>query len=628
MKTKNYFFGFLFLNALCYSQQTKFLYYIEFKNSNNKPQIIRQDYEQSKVISYNNQRIEVIQYYEAFSDFSSQKLRNTSFVEFKNEKNYTDFIFIHKNEIVKSEKIDIRNEDILLNNILIKNTTLKDTNIKNSLYLYTPNDYYLHSEPIAHSHLDLINAREAWDYSKGENITVGISDSGFLLTHQEFANKISTIPGQTVVNDNIEHHGNVVAGLAGSKTDNNFGVSSIGFNNQLIVTDKYSSGSWNWLKQLSQNGARIINMSWLSSCSFIQTEQDAINEIYNNGTVLVAAAGNSSCGNTYAKVFPASYQNVIAVSGVGHYNDIGGPITTNVKDVHYSNYAILQNSLQNNEDVDIVAPSYDMEGLPYGSCDTCIGRVWIGTSLASPIISGTLSLLFSSNNCLSPIEAETILKLTAANIDKIPLNQPFEGLLGAGRVDAGKANKMAWQMNSSNGGELLIENKKFNRWNFELLNSAESIKITNQSFTQNANVVFKAKKRITLDVNTVLEPGIGKSHYLYVDNTDTCSNFLPTSRKSIDMHKNVVKNISELVNEDISIYPIPAKNKIFIKSKKDLMKSKITIFDMNNRLVLQKNVNSTDDNTFSIDLSILSKGVYFIEVSNSNLNYRKKIIKD
>ncbi|MFP3835991.1 hypothetical protein, partial [Chryseobacterium sp. SIMBA_028] len=85
----------------------------------------------------------------------------------------------------------------------------------------------------------------------------------------------------------------------------------------------------------------------------------------------------------------------------------------------------------------------------------------------SPIVSGALSLLFSSNTCLSPIEAETILKLTAANIDQIPQNQIFTGLLGAGRLDAGKANKMAWQMNSSNGGEVLIENKKFNRWNFE-----------------------------------------------------------------------------------------------------------------------------------------------------------------
>lgn len=632
MKRTSYALGFLFLNVLCFSQHSKYLYYIEFKNPSNKPQTVKQ-HDKSKTLSFNNQNLEVIQYEEAFSNFSSQKLKNTSLIEFKNEKDYNDFMLSNKSEIIKSENIDIRNEDVLLQNI--HDTPFPLTGISQAptpyLFTYTPNDYYLHPEPIAHSHLDLINAREAWDYSKGDNVIVGISDTGFLLTHQEFTNKISTIPGQTVINDDVYHHGNFVAGLAGSKTDNNFGVSSIGFNNKLLVTDHYSYGSWNWLKQLSQNGARIINMSWLSSCSFIQTEQDAVNEIYNNGTALVAAAGNSSCGNTYAKVFPASYQNVIAVSGVGHYNDVGTSVTTNVKDVHYSNYAILENKLQNNEDVDIVAPAYDMEGLPYGYCDTCLGRVWIGTSLASPIVSGTLSLLFSSNGCLSPIEAETILKLTAANIDQIPQNQIFTGLLGAGRVDAGKANKMAWQMNSSNGGEVLIENKKFNRWNFELLNSAESIKIQNQSFTQNANVIFKAKKSITLDAGTLFKPNSGKSHYLYVEDINTCAPFnrvansFNAEKKS--SNEDVLKQ-QKIVNEDISIYPIPTKNKIFIKSKKDLINSKIKVFDINNRLVLQKNVESTNENTFSIDLSSLLKGVYFLEVSNSNLNYRKKIIKD
>jgi len=321
-------------------------------------------------------------------------------------------------------------------------------------------------------------------------------------------------------------------------------------------------------------------MSWLSSCTYIQTEQDAVNEIYNDGTVLVAAAGNASCNSSYAQIFPASYKNVIAVSGVGHYNNIGTSVTTNVKDVHYSNYAILENRLQNNEDVDIVALAYDMEGLPYGSCDTCIGRVYIGTSLASPIVSGTLSLLFSSNNCLSPIETETILKLTAVNIDQIPLNQPFAGLLGAGRVDAGKANKMAWQMNSLNGGEVLIENKHFNRWDFTLLNSPESIKIQNESFTQNASVNFKAKKSITLDINTVLEPGLGKSHYLYVDNTNTCYNFDPNSTKHNDISKNLTKsnsssNLIEQTSEDVSIYPIPAKDNIFITLKAIFIQQKL-----------------------------------------------------
>ncbi|MDN4011754.1 S8 family serine peptidase [Chryseobacterium gambrini] len=630
MRRTSFALGFLFLNILCFSQQSKSLYYIEFKNSSNKPQTVKQN-DKSKTLSFNNQNIEVIKYEEAFWNFSSQKLKNTSLIEFRNEKEYNDFAFSNKSDIVKSEKIDTRDEDILLQNV--NNNSFLLNNIKPAsvpyLFTYTPNDYYLFPQDIAHTHLDLINAREAWDYSKGDGVTVGISDTSFRLTHAEFENKISTLPGQTVSSTDL--HGNVVAGLAGSKTDNNFGSSSIGFNNKLLVTDHYSWGSWGYLKQMSDNGARIINMSWLSTCSFTQTEQDAVNEIYNNGTVLVAAAGNSSCGNTYAQVFPASYQNVIAVSGVGHYNDIGASVTTNVKDVHYSNYPILENKLQNNEDVDIVAPAYDIEGLPYSGCDTCLGRVWIGTSLASPIISGTLSLLFSSNNCLSPIEAETILKLTAANIDQIPQNQIFTGLLGAGRVDAGKANKMAWQMNSSNGGEVLIENKKFNRWNFELTNSPESIRIQNESFTQNANVKFKAKKSIILDTNTVLEPGNGKSHYFYIENQNTCFNFNPNQNKSLDtgkIAKNSSSKIVEIKNEDITLYPIPAIDNLFIKTTKELKNSTIKIFDVSNRLVLENKISII--NTASVDISNLLKGTYFIEITNENskLKYFKKFVKE
>ncbi|WPO92143.1 S8 family serine peptidase [Chryseobacterium sp. HR92] len=628
MKTKSYFLGFLFLNTFCFSQQTRFLYYVEFKDPSNKPQPVIGENRQLKTLSFNNQKLEVVQYEEAFSDFSSQKLKNTSLIEFKTERDYNNFIATHQTGIVKSEKIDIRNEEISLLKPGTENKIFPQfKTISPLVYNYTPNDYYLIPEDISHTHLDLINAREAWDYSKGDGVIVGISDTGFRLTHKEFENKISTLPGQTVGN---EVHGNVVAGLAGSNTDNNFGISSIGFNNKLLVTSQMGYGSWNTLKQLSQNGARIISMSWLSTCSFSQTEQDAVNEIYNNGTILVAAAGNGSCGSTYAQVFPASYKNVIAVSGVGHLNDLNSANTTNVKDIHYFNYATQVNGTQNNEDVDVVAPSYEMFGLPYPECDECLGKVWTGTSLAAPLVSGTLSLLFSSNSCLSPAEAETIIKLTSANIDHLPPNQTFAGLLGAGRLDAGKANKMAWQMNPQNGGEIIIENKKFYRWNFELLNAPEFIKIQNESFTQNANVNFKAKKGITLDAGTYLEPGTGKSHFLHVENTNTCFTFSPVSKSASDKalkKNNETSKISPSVNNDINVYPIPAKDILFIKTDKEFKKGIIKILDLNQRQILQTNVMSSN-NPISVDISSLVKGVYFIDITLDNSHYNKKIVKE
>lgn len=384
-----------------------------------------------------------------------------------------------------------------------------------------------------------------------------------------------------------------------------------------MVTDKYATGSWNYLKQLSDNGARIISMSWYSSCSFLQPEQDAVNEIYANGTVLVAAAGNSTCGSTYAKVYPASYENVIAVSGVGHYRDIGDSNTTNVKDVHYQNYALSINRLQNNEDVDLVAPAYVIFGLASATGDTHLSVGFIGTSMAAPIVSGSLALIFSSNNCLSPIEAETILKLTSANIDQLPPNQPFAGLLGAGRLDAGKANKMAWHMNPINGGEVLIEGKSFNRWNFELISSPESIKIQNQSFTDSSNIIFRAKKAITLDVNTLLKPGTGKSHLLYAENTDTCSNFNKSYNPSGG--KKGKTSDAAIKTSSLKLYPNPSKDYINIQTDEDIQR--LEVFDMSGKLL---------KTGYSKKISILDlpKGNYLIKAYAGKNVETSKFTKD
>ena len=615
MRTKIFIFGLSLLCVFIYSQQTRYLYYIEFANSANKPNIARK-VGNSTVLNFNKKQFDVLGYIEAFSNFTTQSLKNTSLIEFKDYTSFNSFISFNKTDIVKYENLNIVDNNFLLENVPHNNIFPKKEDIQlNKKLLYTPNDYYLFPADTAHTHLDLINAREAWDYSKGDGVIVGISDNSFRLTHQEFENKISTLPGQTVVN--YDPHGNTVAGLAGSKTDNNFGNSSIGFNNQLLVTDKYGYNNpttnpvWATLNQLSLDGARIINMSWHNGlCSYVQTEQNAINEIYNRGTVLVAAAGNKTCGSTYAKVFPASYDNVIAVSGVGHYREIGESITTNVKDVHYGNYAIQEINLQNNEDVDIVAPAYDITALPYNSCDTCLGQVWGGTSIAAPIVSGSLSLLFSSNSCLSPIEAETILKLTAANIDQLPPNQIFAGLLGAGRLDAGKANKMAWQMNPANGGEILIENKNFTRWNFELLNSAEYIKIQNESFAGTSNVNFKAKKGITLATNTLLQPGTGKSHYLYVENIDTCSDF-NTSNNSGAKTERKVTNV-QLPKSNIKLYPNPSKDYINIHTEGEI--HRIDIYDLSGKILKTSYSNS------KVNIENLPKGNYLVKIQLMNEN--------
>ncbi|MDZ7740643.1 MAG: PKD domain-containing protein [Bacteroidota bacterium] len=62
---------------------------------------------------------------------------------------------------------------------------------------------------------------------------------------------------------------------------------------------------------------------------------------------------------------------------------------------------------------------------------------YFGTSMASPVAAGAASLILAMNPELTPDEVEEIMKSTAANIDG--LNPGYEGMLGAGRIDAYEA---------------------------------------------------------------------------------------------------------------------------------------------------------------------------------------------
>jgi hypothetical protein len=69
-----------------------------------------------------------------------------------------------------------------------------------------------------------------------------------------------------------------------------------------------------------------------------------------------------------------------------------------------------------------------------------------GTSFAAPFVSGTVALMYAVNPCLTPDEVEYILKTTAINIDA--QNPQYVGKLGAGRMQAAEAVKMAAKFNT------------------------------------------------------------------------------------------------------------------------------------------------------------------------------------
>ena len=284
--------------------------------------------------------------------------------------------------------------------------------------LYTPNDYSLE---FANDYaLDLINAHSAWDITHGNSsVVIGISDQNYYVNHDELLGKVTHYDA---TNTTTQTHGTAVAIIAAGNTDNNLGKSSIGFNSSLALYQM----SFNEILVATYAGMDIINLSWTAGCFYNQYIQDVINEAYNNGSFIIAAAGNgNTCGGAEQLVYPAALANVFSVTSIGpndnHEKIAGDPLSTH----------------QHNATVDLCAPGYDV------AISAAPG--WYltssGTSYAAPLISGVVALMLDVNPCLSNLDIEYILKNSSVNIDN--LNPNYAGKIGAGRVDANAAVLMA-----------------------------------------------------------------------------------------------------------------------------------------------------------------------------------------
>jgi len=154
--------------------------------------------------------------------------------------------------------------------------------------------------------------------------------------------------------------------------------------------------------------------------------QFVLDEVYANGTFIVAAAGNgTTCGDPSALAYPASYNHVFSVTSIGehdnHEENIGDPHTTH----------------QHNSRVDLAAPGYKVNisdsPVNYSTAS--------GTSYAAPFVTGTVALMLSVNPCIDNDEIEQILKASSVNIDA--LNPAYAGSIGVGRLNANAAVSMA-----------------------------------------------------------------------------------------------------------------------------------------------------------------------------------------
>jgi len=283
--------------------------------------------------------------------------------------------------------------------------------------LQAPNDYYLtFSNNWA---LDLINAQTAWTYTTGNPLlNVAVSDQNYYSNHEELNGKINYYDA---TNTATKTHGTAVANIIAGNTNNGIGTAAIGYNTTLNLYRM----NYNEALMASNAGARVINLSWASGCTYNSYAQAVIDEIWANGTFIVAAAGNgSTCGNPDALVYPAAYNHVFAVTSVGSQDNIertvGNPNTRH----------------QTNSSVDICAPGHNVP--------ITAAPGWYlyssGTSFATPYVTGTVALMIAHKDDITNNEIDSILRASAVNINTI--NPAYVGKIGAGRLNAGEALRM------------------------------------------------------------------------------------------------------------------------------------------------------------------------------------------
>lgn len=250
-----------------------------------------------------------------------------------------------------------------------------------------------------------IDAKTAWDKSIGStSIVIAIVDSGIGPHADIVANRL---PGKSYDTnstfDNEEcvlgfSHGTFVAGIASADTNNNKGISGVGWRTKVrpyrvfrweidpnsgvfdcrstLGTGVYTLGDV--LTDVVANGDDVVNMSFSSSAGPYFQEQDAVNYAWNNGVVLVASAGNRGA---YADAdeprYPAAYDNVLAV---GAHDQTGS-----------------RSSFSSRGDwVDLYAPGRDIRSTRRGWNGSQATETYEdanGTSFSTPIVAGTAALL-------------------------------------------------------------------------------------------------------------------------------------------------------------------------------------------------------------------------------------------
>lgn len=272
-----------------------------------------------------------------------------------------------------------------------------------------------------------IRSRAAWQFGRGDGVTVAILDTGVDATHPRLSGRIHPGAADLVDGDDTPEdapdgidsdadgdvdeavgHGTFVAGLVLS-------VAPAATILPIRVLDSDGIGTvfdvLRGIELAKDKGARVVNMS-LGMAGFSAILRDAL-EAAAGGTILVASAGN---GASVEPRQPARSQYVIGVAATDSLD----------QKADFSNFGGW---------VDMSAPGVGLVSLfPDRSFAT-----WSGTSFAAALVSGAAAVLASDD--LGDIGSQRLETFLLEEAE--PLDPVFGRLLGTGRLDVLAAARRA-----------------------------------------------------------------------------------------------------------------------------------------------------------------------------------------
>jgi len=344
-----------------------------------------------------------------------------------------------------------------------------------------PSDFDLPNDPYYYHqwYLEKIKTDKAWEnIEESPEVVVAVIDTGVQVTHPDLEGNIwlnkDEIPDNNIDDDNngfiddvngwdfitnspdpsprFEEgfteagvsHGTIVSGIIAANINNKKGVAGISRGAKImplrVLDDKGGGGGSEVIRAIDyaiKNKADIINLSFVGSARS-EGMQEAIRRAYEANVIVVAAAGNEQSGGKgynldKSPMYPVCYdknKREQMVIGVGATDTLDQKTT-------FSSYG---------ECVDIMAPGISIfNTVAYAPDQELNGKVfdkyyngfWSGTSMATPMVSGTLALIEAANPEIRNEQIKGILFDNVDNIDK--LNPEYIGKIGSGRLSAGKS---------------------------------------------------------------------------------------------------------------------------------------------------------------------------------------------